>query len=128
MGETVFKWTEQALGVTLNEMFGQTELNYIVGNCAALRPARAGCMGRAYPGHQVAVVDPLGQVVAPGETGDVAVNRHDVHGDLDPVFFWVTWAMNSAPAPNIPVTGAALATLRAWMWTAIFGMRAAVTT
>jgi acetyl-CoA synthetase len=87
VGETVFKWTEQALGVTLNEMFGQTELNYIVGNCAALWPARPGSMGRAYPGHRVAVVDALGRVLPPGETGDVAVNRHDIHGDLDPVFF-----------------------------------------
>ena len=87
VGETVFKWTEQALGVTLNEMFGQTELNYIVGNCAALWPARAGSMGRAYPGHQVAVVDPLGRVVPVGETGDVAVNRRDINGDLDPIFF-----------------------------------------
>jgi acetyl-CoA synthetase len=87
VGETVFKWTEQALGVTLNEMFGQTELNYIVGNCAALWPARPGSMGRAYPGHRVAVVDALGRVLPPGETGDVAVNRHDVHGDADPVFF-----------------------------------------
>ena len=87
VGETVFKWTEQALGITLNEMFGQTELNYIVGNCAALWPARAGSMGRAYPGHQVAVVDPLGRVVPVGETGDVAVNRRDVNGDLDPIFF-----------------------------------------
>ena len=87
VGETVFKWTEHALGITLNEMFGQTELNYIVGNCAALWPARAGSMGRAYPGHQVAVVDPLGRVVPVGETGDVAVNRRDVNGDLDPIFF-----------------------------------------
>lgn len=87
VGETVFKWTEQALGITLNEMFGQTELNYIVGNCAALWPARAGSMGRAYPGHQVAVVDPLGRVVPVGETGDIAVNRRDINGDLDPIFF-----------------------------------------
>lgn len=87
VGETVFNWTQQALGVTLNEMFGQTELNYIVGNCARLWPARAGSMGRAYPGHQVAVVDPLGRVMPIGETGDVAVNRRDINGDLDPVFF-----------------------------------------
>ena len=87
VGEAVFKWSEQALGITLNEMFGQTELNYIVGNCAALWPARAGSMGRAYPGHQVAVVDSLGRVVPVGETGDVAVNRRDINGDLDPIFF-----------------------------------------
>ena len=31
--------------MTSNEMFGQTEINYIVGNCAARWPARAGSMG-----------------------------------------------------------------------------------
>ena len=57
VGETVFNWTQQALGVTLNEMFGQTELNYVVGNCTTLWSARAGSMGRAYPGHRIAVLD-----------------------------------------------------------------------
>lgn len=87
VGETVFNWTQKALGVTLNEMFGQTELNYVVGNCAKLWPARPGSMGRAYPGHQVAVIDALGRVAKVGETGDVAVNKRDIHGDPDPVFF-----------------------------------------
>ncbi|WP_420361136.1 acyl-CoA synthetase [Casimicrobium huifangae] len=87
VGETVFNWTQKALGVTPNEMFGQTELNYVVGNCAKLWPARPGSMGRAYPGHQVAVVDALGRVAKVGETGDVAVNKRDIHGDPDPVFF-----------------------------------------
>ena len=87
VGASVFQWVERSLGITLNEMFGQTELNYVVGNCSALWPARAGSMGRAYPGHQVAVVDHLGKPVAMGETGDVAVNRRDIHGDLDPIFF-----------------------------------------
>ncbi|MBS0314620.1 MAG: AMP-binding protein [Burkholderiales bacterium] len=87
VGETVFRWVETALGVTPNEMFGQTELNYVVGNCAAMWPARPGSMGRAYPGHQVAVIDAFGRLCPVGETGDVAVNRRDIHGDLDPVFF-----------------------------------------
>ena len=34
VGQTVFDWCRDALSVTLNEMFGQTEINYIVGNCA----------------------------------------------------------------------------------------------
>lgn len=87
VGETVFTWVEKSLGITLNEMFGQTELNYVVGNCAKLWPARPGSMGRAYPGHQVAVISALGRVAPVGETGEVAVNRRDIHGDLDPVFF-----------------------------------------
>jgi acetyl-CoA synthetase len=87
VGDTVFNWTRDQLGVTLNEMFGQTELNYIVGNSHALWPAKAGSMGRGYPGHQVAIIDDAGNPLPAGETGDVAVNRFDVNGDPDPVFF-----------------------------------------
>jgi len=39
----------RGLGVTVNEMFGQTEVNYIVGNSALRWPARAGSIGRPYP-------------------------------------------------------------------------------
>jgi acetyl-CoA synthetase len=87
VGETVFNWTREALGVTTNEMFGQTELNYIVGNSYKLWPARPGSMGRGYPGHRVAIVDDEGRPLPAGTTGDVAVNRTDIHGDADPVFF-----------------------------------------
>jgi acetyl-CoA synthetase len=87
VGDTVFNWTRDALGVTTNEMFGQTELNYIVGNSHKLWPAKAGSMGRGYPGHRVAIVDDAGEPLPAGSTGDVAVNRFDIHGDPDPVFF-----------------------------------------
>ncbi|MFN3628498.1 MAG: acyl-CoA synthetase [Casimicrobiaceae bacterium] len=87
VGEAVFRWCQDALGITVNEMFGQTEINYVVGNAAALWPAKPGSMGRAYPGHRVAVIDEHGQPVAAGEVGDVAVHRFDRHGDPDPVFF-----------------------------------------
>lgn len=48
-------------------------------------------MGRAYPGHRVAVIDEDGQPCPPGVVGDVAVHRRDVHGELDPVFFLGYW-------------------------------------
>ncbi|MBP7423921.1 MAG: AMP-binding protein, partial [Sulfuritalea sp.] len=38
VGEAVCGWAREALGVTVNEMYGQTEINYIVGNCAAVTP------------------------------------------------------------------------------------------
>jgi Acyl-coenzyme A synthetases/AMP-(fatty) acid ligases len=43
-------------------------------------------MGRAYPGHRVAILDEAGQELLPGRTGDVALHRRDI-GDPDPVFF-----------------------------------------
>ncbi len=91
VGDAVFDWCRSALGVTVNEMFGQTEINYIVGNSHEDWPARAGSMGRPYPGHRVAVIDDAGVPVPPGDVGEVAVNRFDIHGDPDPVFFLGYW-------------------------------------
>jgi len=106
VGDAVFHWCEQALGVTVNEMFGQTEINYIVGNCsqtmgtdghpAAGWPARPGSMGRAYPGHRVAVIDDEGRECPRGTPGDVAVHRRDGHGHPDPVFFLGYWKRDEA--------------------------------
>jgi acetyl-CoA synthetase len=91
VGDAVFDYCQAQLGVTVNEMFGQTEINYIVGNCAALWPPKPGSMGMGYPGHRLAVIDDAGLECAAGEVGDVAVNRFDVHGQPDPVFFLGYW-------------------------------------
>ncbi len=113
VGDAVFGYCRDQLGVTVNEMFGQTEINYIVGNCSMEWsdapgappvahhprvgwPARPGSMGRPYPGHRVAVIDDEGNECPPGVAGDVAVNRYDVHGDPDPIFFLGYWRNEGA--------------------------------
>ena len=106
VGETVFHWCRDHLGVAVNEMFGQTEINYVIGNCATYVdaqgrrhlawPSRAGSMGRAYPGHRVAVIDEAGNEVPRGTPGDIAVHRRDMHGDPDPVFFLGYWKNEAA--------------------------------
>ncbi len=45
VGEELIHWGREALGVTINEMWGQTEFNYIVGNCSAIMPPKPGSMG-----------------------------------------------------------------------------------
>jgi acetyl-CoA synthetase len=126
VGDAVFDYCQSQLGVTVNEMFGQTEINYIVGNCAptlfASRnalppegansprggppensapvsigwPAKPGSMGKGYPGHRVAVIDEAGQECPVGVAGDVALNRFDVHGQSDPIFFLGYWKNEAA--------------------------------
>jgi acetyl-CoA synthetase len=108
VGDAVFDWCRRELGLTVNEMFGQTEINYIVGNATRLFdaqgrpvdgwPARPGSMGRPYPGHRVAVIDDEGRECPRGTAGDVAVHRLDVHGTPDPVFFLGYWKNPSATA------------------------------
>ncbi|MEX0345550.1 MAG: AMP-binding protein [Rhizobiaceae bacterium] len=64
-------WAENKLRVTCNEFYGMTEVNHLIGNCAALFPRRPGSMGRAYPGHNVLLVNGEGQQVDDGEPGEV---------------------------------------------------------
>jgi acetyl-CoA synthetase len=90
VGVTVLEWAREHLGVTINEMFGQTEINYVVGNCQAAWPVKPGSIGRAYPGHRVAVIDEDGNERPRGELGEIAVNRV-CNGEADPVFFLEYW-------------------------------------
>ena len=95
VGVTVFEWAKEHLGVTINEMFGQTEINYVVGNCQSMWPAKPGSIGRPYPGHRVAVIDDRGQALPPNELGEIAVHR-TFNGQSDPVFFLQYWKNEQA--------------------------------
>ena len=104
VGDAVFAYCQSQLGVTVNEMFGQTEINYIVGNCAMNGkptggvgwPAKPGSMGKGYPGHRVAVIDEDGQECPVGVPGDVALHRFNHRGQPDPIFFLGYWKNDQA--------------------------------
>src|SRR5688572_7302589 len=98
VGPAVFEWARAELGVTVNEIFGQTEMNYIVGNSHRLWPVKPGSMGRPYPGHRIAVIDAGGNEVPRGTVGEVAVHRHWIDGTPDPVFFLGYWKNPEATA------------------------------
>jgi acetyl-CoA synthetase len=85
LGEDILVWSKEALGVAVNEFYGQTEANLLVGNCASLYPVRAGSMGQPIPGHRVAVVSEAGEPLPAGETGIIAAERPD------PVMFLSYW-------------------------------------
>ncbi len=92
LGEELVAWGRAALGVTINEFYGQTECNLVLGNCAPIMETRPGSMGRPMPGHVVEVVDENGSILPPGETGNVAVRRPD------PVMFLSYWNKPEATA------------------------------
>ena len=96
VGDAVFAYCRDQLGVVVNEMFGQTEINYVVGNCHIFWPPKPGSMGKGYPGHQVALIDEAGRLSPVGQPGEVAVNRYDRHGHPDPVFFLGYWKNSKA--------------------------------
>jgi acetyl-CoA synthetase len=90
LGGELLDWGRATFGLTINEFYGQTECNLLVGNAARLFPVRPGSMGRAIPGHDVRIVDAVGQPVRPGESGLVGVRRPD------PVMFLEYWDNDAA--------------------------------
>ena len=85
LGEAVLMWGIEELGVTINEFYGQTEVNLVVGNCGELMAVKPGSMGRSIPGHVVEVIDEEGRVRPSGEVGEIAVRSPD------PVMFLGYW-------------------------------------
>ncbi|MEE9560878.1 MAG: acyl-CoA synthetase [Acidiferrobacterales bacterium] len=90
VGEELYRWTADALAVKVNEMWGQTEFNYLVGNCSEIMPVRPGSMGKPYPGHTVDVIGEDGQPMPAGETGELAARSGD------PVMFLGYWGNEDA--------------------------------
>ncbi len=85
LGEELLDWGKQVMDLTINEFYGQTEVNLVVGNCAEIMEVRRGSMGKAIPGHRVEVIDEEGNPVPPGTVGEVAILRPD------PVMFLEYW-------------------------------------
>lgn len=86
LGSNTLDWAREQLGVEINEIYGQTEINLVIGNCARLWPVMPGSMGRPYPGHDVVLLDDNGSILPDGEVGEIAVRRTN-----DPVFFLGYW-------------------------------------
>ena len=85
LGEELLDWGQEVMGLTINEFYGQTEVNLVVGNCSACMPNIAGSMGKAVPGHVVDVVDESGNPLPPATVGEIAIKRPD------PVMFLEYW-------------------------------------
>lgn len=90
LGEELLDWGKEAMGLMINEFYGQTEANLVVANCAEVMEVKPGSMGKAVPGHIVEVVDEEGNVVPPGAVGQVAIKRPD------PVMFLGYWKNQKA--------------------------------
>jgi acetyl-CoA synthetase len=90
LGIEALEWGKEAFGLTINEFYGQTECNLVVGACAQLGNFKLGAMGKAVPGHVVSVIDGEGRARKPGEFGQIAVKRPD------PVMFLEYWGRPEA--------------------------------
>jgi acetyl-CoA synthetase len=92
LGRETYEWAQRVLGLTINEFYGQTECNLVLSSIAKLGVSRGGAIGKPVPGHEVAVIDDEGAVVANGVSGQIAIKRPD------PVMFLGYWGNEGATA------------------------------
>ena len=88
-------WARDELGIGVNNAFGQTEANALIGHSTALGALDRECLGRAYPGHTIAILDPELGECAPGVAGEIAVRADD------PVCMLRYWNAEEATAKKI---------------------------
>ncbi|WP_049900692.1 acyl-CoA synthetase [Natrinema sp. J7-1] len=81
----VVDWVDAAFeDVAINEFYGQTELNLVVGNAERWFDTRPGSMGKPFPGYEIAVLDPeTGERLERGAVGELAVKPGDRRGFFD---------------------------------------------
>jgi len=92
LGRETWEWVQDTLGLTINEFYGQTECNMVLGSIGRLGVSQPGPIGKAIPGHVVAIIDAEGRELPHGTVGQVAVKRPD------PVMFLGYWQNEKATA------------------------------
>ena len=92
LGAETLLWAQEALGLTINEAYGQTECNLVIGSSGALGMTKPGFIGKPVPGHVVAIIREDGTPCQIGEVGQIAIQRPD------PVMFLGYWNRETATA------------------------------
>jgi acetyl-CoA synthetase len=85
LGKELLGWGKETFGLTINEFYGQTECNLVIGCCSEIMEIKPGSMGRSIPGRVVEVVDKKGNLLPPGTIGEIAVKSPN------PVTFLEYW-------------------------------------
>ncbi|GLS17690.1 AMP-dependent synthetase [Labrys miyagiensis] len=92
LGPGTYEWAREAFGFPVNELYGQTECNLVLGSSFQAGISRPGAIGKSVPGHEVEVQDEEGLTCAPGEIGEIVVKAPD------PVMFLHYWRNEKATA------------------------------
>jgi acetyl-CoA synthetase len=90
LGRELLDWGRQTFKLDINEFYGQTECNMVISSCGRIEKARPGRIGKAVPGHRVAIVDGTGNPVPVGMVGNIAIERPS------PVMFLRYWNNEAA--------------------------------
>lgn len=104
------QWVNTRFGISLNSVCMPLGFSYIVGESAEKWPSKEGSMGRAIPGHRLAILDNQGKPLPANTPGFLCVNTEFNPEDPDPALSTQFWAQGQLQeltplAPNWYNTG-----------------------
>ena len=76
----ILSWGQEYLGVSIRDQYGQTELGMVVTNLQSpelQRLLKPGSAGPSMPGFRAVIVNDLGDELAPGNEGELAIDTHN---------------------------------------------------
>ncbi len=120
MDSETMAWVEKVFGVIPASMYGTTEVGVVMVNYPGLGGYRIkpGSLGKPVPGARLAVLDPQGKELAPGESGEISLLRKGnwfplkdrgytdeegyfyIEGRSDDVIISAGWTMSAAEIEN----------------------------
>lgn len=98
--EELALWCKAHFGVSPNHLFNSSEIQGIIGDCQIKWASRVGSLGRAYPGHRIAILNEDGSLAQPEQVGEIALHRNDPHGAEDPALPLRYWRTLEAAETN----------------------------
>jgi len=93
-------WCKAHFGVSPNHLFNSAEIQGIIGDCQLRWAGKLGSLGRAYPGHRIAILNEDGSLALPEQVGEIALHRNDPHGAEDPALPLRYWRTLDAAETN----------------------------
>lgn len=82
LGNALQQWAHQTFGVSINEFYGQTEMNLTVGTVRPKWSPQPGLMGRPFPCFTLALLDPASQPVDTGQIEEAVKPTDDLRQEL----------------------------------------------
>jgi acetyl-CoA synthetase len=102
--EGLAQWCKAHFGLSPNHLFSTTEIQAMIGDSQLKWSGKVGSLGRAFPGHRIAILNEDGSQAHTEQIGEISIHHNDLHGAEDPALPLRYWRTSDTaeinPDPN----------------------------
>lgn len=103
--EGLAQWCKAHFGLSPNHLFSTAEIQAMIGDSQLKWSGKIGSLGRAYPGHRIAILNEDGSLAHSEQIGEISIHRNDLHGAADPGVPLRYWRTTDTSETNPDMNG-----------------------